>query len=99
VPPDAKVRVVFASANRDEALFPDPHAFRIDRPVSELRRHIAFGHGTHACIGSALARAELRTALRTVLTRLPGLALDPDRPPVRTTSWTVNGWASVPCVW
>jgi cytochrome P450 len=99
VPADAKVRMVFASANRDPERFTDPDAFRLDRPAAELRQHLAFGHGTHACIGSALARTELRIALRTILTRLPGLRLDPARPPVRTTSWTVNGWASVPIVW
>jgi hypothetical protein len=99
LPADAKVRVVFASANRDQARFPDADVFRIDRPAAELRKHIAFGHGSHACIGSALARAELRIALRTVLTRLPGLRPDPDRPPERTTSFTVNGFTSVPVVW
>jgi hypothetical protein len=99
LPADAKVRIVYASANRDETRFPDAGAFRIDRPATELRRHIAFGHGPHACIGSALARAELRIALRTVLTRLPGLELDPDRPPLRNASFTVNGYSSVPIVW
>jgi hypothetical protein len=99
VPADGKVRVVFASANRDEQRFAEPRAFRIDRPITELRRHLAFGHGPHACLGSALARAELRIALRTVLTRLPGLALDPRRPPQRSDSMTVNGWATVPVVW
>ena len=99
LPVDAKVRVVYASANRDETRFPDADVFRVDRPATELRKHIAFGHGSHACIGSALARAELRIALRTVLTRLPGLDLDPDRAPRRSTSFTVNGYTSVPIVW
>src|SRR5581483_2024834 len=99
LPADANVRVVSASANRDETRFPDADVFRIDRPATELRRHIAFGHGPHACIGSALARAELRIALRTLLTRLPGLDLDPRRTPERSPSFTVNGYASVPVVW
>src|SRR5690606_19707844 len=60
LPAGAKVRVVYASANRDTERFTDPDAFRIDRPAAELRRHIAFGSGPHACIGSALARAELQ---------------------------------------
>jgi cytochrome P450 len=80
LPADAKVRVVYASANRDEARFPDAEVFRIDRPAVELRSHIAFGHGSHACIGSALARAELRIALRTVLTRRTRTASCPGSP-------------------
>lgn len=99
LPADAKVRVVYASANRDESRFPDADVFRIDRPAAELRKHIAFGNGPHACIGSALARTELRIALRTLLRRLPGLGLDPHRPPQRATSFTVNGYSSVPIVW
>ena len=99
IPEKAKVRVVYASANRDERRFPDADRFTIDRPATEVRRHIAFGSGMHTCIGSALARAELRIALRTLLTRLPGLALDPANPPERNTSYLINGFSSVPVVW
>jgi cytochrome P450 len=99
LPARAKVRLVYASANRDERQFTDPHEFRIDRPVAELRRHVTFGQGPHACLGSALARAEIRVALRAILERLPGLRLDPDHAPVRSTALTVNGFASVPVVW
>lgn len=99
LPKQAKVRVVYASANRDENQFTDPHRFRIDRPLTELRRHVTFGQGPHACLGSALARAEIRVALRAILERLPGLRLDPDRTPVRSTALTVNGFAGVPVVW
>jgi cytochrome P450 len=99
LPARAKVRLVYASANRDADQFADPHTFRIDRPVSELRRHVTFGQGPHACLGAALARAEIRVALRAILTRLPGLRLDPERPAVRNTALTVNGFASVPVLW
>lgn len=99
LPEGAKVRVVYASANRDQDRFADADTFRIDRPPAELRRHIAFGSGTHACIGSALARAELRAAIQTLLRRLPGLELDPDKPPQRNLSLTINGFTSVPIRW
>ena len=99
IPEGGKVRVVYASANRDEKQFPDADQFRVDRPLAELRRHIAFGHGTHACIGAALARAELTIAVETLLRRLPGLQLDPDREPSRATSLTLNGFDSVPITW
>jgi hypothetical protein len=99
VPAGSKVRVVYASANRDDQCFPQADEFRVDRPIVELRRHIAFGHGTHACIGSALARAELKIALKTVLQRLPGLALDPARPPERARGYMVNGFTSLPITW
>jgi cytochrome P450 len=79
IPEAAKVRVVYASANRDGARFPDPDEFRIERPVRELRSHLAFATGPHACLGSALARTELRVALETIFKRLSGLDLDPDR--------------------
>jgi len=99
VPVNAKVRVVYASANRDESVFTDAGAFRLDRPIGELRRHIAFGRGTHSCIGAALARMELTIALRTLFERLPGLELDPDAPPKRSTNLTINGFATLPIRW
>jgi cytochrome P450 len=73
------VRVSIAAANRDPHVFPDPDRFDIARP--NKRRHLAFAHGPHVCLGIHLARLETRLALQTVLARLPGLRLDPDRPP------------------
>jgi cytochrome P450 len=97
--PRTKTRAVFASANRDEQRFSDPHTFRIDRPMSELRQHLAFGHGKHVCLGAALARVELTAALRTILTRLPDIRLDPDNPPSRWETLTSSGFRHVPVVW
>jgi cytochrome P450 len=61
-----------AAANRDPAVFADPHRFD---PARKGSRHLTFGHGLHFCLGSHLARRELEVALATVLARLPGLAL------------------------
>ncbi|MGW0707877.1 cytochrome P450 [Streptomyces sp. NPDC002643] len=60
------------AGNRDPEFIPDPDEFDIGRDV---RGHVAFGHGTHQCIGQVLARAELEIALPTLLRRLPGLQL------------------------
>jgi cholest-4-en-3-one 26-monooxygenase len=65
-----KVVVFFGSANRDEAVFPDPDRFDAARSPNE---HIAFGYGTHYCLGAPLARLECKHLLREVLAELPDL--------------------------
>lgn len=72
VPEGERILLLFASANRDETEFPDPDSFRVDRKVN---RHIAFGVGIHRCLGSNLARLEIRTALEEVLRRMPDVHL------------------------
>ncbi|GAA5021735.1 cytochrome P450 [Kitasatospora paranensis] len=72
--PGERVWLSWASANRDEAVFPDPDAFRPGRP----RPHLAFGHGPHHCPGAALARLENEVAVGTLLRRFPGIDLLPD---------------------
>jgi cytochrome P450 len=72
------VRVSIAGANRDPAVFTDPD--RLDLERADARRHLAFAHGPHVCIGVHLARLEARTGVAALLRRLPGLRLDPDRP-------------------
>lgn len=76
IPADSKVMVLYASANRDEAVFDEPDSFRPDRPLLEAKRHLSFGWGTHFCLGSHLARLTARTALGVLLERLPSLELD-----------------------
>jgi cytochrome P450 len=72
------VRVSIAAANRDPDVFADPDRFDVER--SNARRHLAFAHGPHACIGLHLARLEAHTAVERLLSRLPALRLDPARP-------------------
>ncbi|MGI5373595.1 cytochrome P450 family protein [Streptomyces sp. CA-251387] len=72
VPAGDSVIVSLCAANRDPRRFPDPDTLDLDRSPNP---HLAFGHGIHFCPGAALARAELRIALHTLLTRLPGLHL------------------------
>src|SRR5580658_2998234 len=63
-----QVMIMIGSANTDEAEFPDGDVVRFDR---EVNRHLAFGGGIHRCLGSHLARMELRVALREWHRRIP----------------------------
>ena len=73
-----QVTVSIAGANRDPAVFGDPDTFDIRRP--NAGRHLTFAHGPHFCLGAHLARLETQVAVQTLLTRLPGLRLDPRYP-------------------
>jgi cytochrome P450 len=75
---DDLVRISITAANRDPALFERPDEFDPGRP--NLRRHLAFAQGPHVCVGVHLARLEARASLRALLTGLPGLRADPERP-------------------
>jgi cytochrome P450 len=73
----------FPAANRDPEFFPDPDEVRIDRVEN---RHAAFGLGIHRCIGSNLARMELRVALEEWMRRYPEFELtDPTK-----VSWSAG---------
>lgn len=65
--------VCVASANRDERAFDRPDEIELGRDGA--RRHLAFGHGVHRCLGQWLARAEIQTAIAMVATRIPTLRL------------------------
>jgi cytochrome P450 len=75
------VEMGIASANRDEAVYEDPDAFRLDR--AQPRNHLAFGTGPHVCPGATLARMEGTFAVEELLDRvarmepLPGAAYPP----------------------
>jgi len=77
IPRGELVGVSLGSANHDESQFPDPETFDIAR---EPNRHVAFGMGSHFCLGAALARLEGEIALTTLFRRFPGLhlAVPPD---------------------
>ncbi|SFJ31588.1 cytochrome P450 [Bradyrhizobium sp. cf659] len=81
----------YASANRDEAVFQDPDAFRIDRSPN---RHLAFGYGPHLCLGQYLAKLEMRILFEELVQRISSVALD--GPGAMTVSWFVNGPKRLP---
>ena len=71
------VQCMVGGANRDPAVFADPHRFDPRRYAArDTAKHLAFGLGSHFCLGAQLARAETRTALRVLLERFPGLTID-----------------------
>ena len=68
-----KVVIYYASANRDEEVFADPHTFDVGRTPNE---HVTFGGGgEHFCLGASLARAEIKATMRQIVERLPDLTL------------------------
>jgi cytochrome P450 len=82
IPAGAMLLLGIMAANRDPAAYPDPDRFDVQRRPTSV---MTFGFGTHFCLGAHLARAELDTALRVLLSRLPNLRLDTDQsgPPPR----------------
>jgi cytochrome P450 len=88
------VCLFYASGNRDEEVFADPFAFRIDRDPNP---HIAFGMGEHVCLGAHLARLELHHAFKALRERLDECA--PAGPAVRVRSSFVGGIKRAPMRW
>lgn len=70
--PGQMVLLSFPAANRDPEVFPEPDQVRIDRTEN---RHATFGLGIHRCLGSNLARLELKVALGEFLRRIPAFHL------------------------
>ncbi|BDB39707.1 putative cytochrome P450 142 [Mycobacterium kiyosense] len=88
-----KIMLLFESANFDEAVFVAPDDFDIHRNPNN---HLAFGFGTHFCLGNQLARMELTTMVGTILRRLPDLSLpDGAQLPLRPANF-VSGLESMP---
>jgi cytochrome P450 len=91
------VVVAVHAANRDPAVFPDADELRLDRAEN---RHIAFGHGTHHCLGAQLARMELQEAIGGLLREFPDLRL---AVPAADVPWRagalVRGPRALPLAW
>jgi cytochrome P450 len=84
----------FPAANRDPEMFENPGAVQLDRARN---RHAAFGLGRHRCLGSNLARMELRVALEEWLARYPDFELS-DAPAVTWSAGQVRGPRTLPVV-
>jgi cytochrome P450 len=92
IPRGSRCSLLNGSADRDERHFPDPDTFDVRRVID---RHLAFGYGTHFCIGAALARLEGKVALEETLRRYPTWEVDESRIE-RVHTATVRGYSSVP---
>jgi cytochrome P450 len=86
-----KVTLWYPSANRDEDVFDRPDTFDITRSPND---HLAFGIGEHFCLGSHLARLEIRVMFEHLLRRLPDIALDGEVRMLR--SHFIDGVKSMP---
>jgi aromatic O-demethylase, cytochrome P450 subunit len=94
-PVGTEVGLMIGSANRDPARFTDPDVYDLDRPS---QTHVAFGYGTHFCIGHSIARVLGQVVVEEMFTSLPNLRLDPHQQPV-VQGWAVRGAKTLPVVW
>ena len=85
--------LMYSSANRDERVFADPDTLDVTRAHNH---HVAFGFGTHFCLGASLARLELRVMFEELVRRMPDLELAPGAEPRRLPSAFAVGYASLP---
>jgi cytochrome P450 family 142 subfamily A polypeptide 1 len=83
------VLLLYPSANRDEEVFDDPFRFDVERSPND---HIAFGNGPHFCLGSSLARLELKVMFERLLDRLPDIEPVEDAEPARRPANFVSGY-------
>lgn len=88
---DEPIALVYASANRDETVFPDGETFILNRP--NIKDHVAFGLGPHRCAGEPLARMMLQVTLQEFLQRSQHIELAGE---VKMTRWPEWGTLAVP---
>jgi hypothetical protein len=84
-----KVLLGLASANRDETVYEDPETFRLDRAGQPP--HVAFGWGTHTCVGAHVVRHAGATLLNTLLDLVAAVELEPGTTPRPYLSPQGNG--------
>ncbi|WP_051753211.1 cytochrome P450 [Streptosporangium amethystogenes] len=95
IPAGGQVLLMYGSANRDPSVFTDPDVFDVTRPGGG---HIAFGLGTHFCLGAALARLELRIFFEEFVRRVGSAARADERGPRILPNAFVRGVTSFPIV-
>jgi cholest-4-en-3-one 26-monooxygenase len=90
-----KLLLLYPSGNRDETVFDRPEIFDITRTPND---HMAFGFGSHFCLGNRLARMELSVMFDRLLDRLPDIALAEDAEPPKRAANFVSGYETMPVV-
>jgi cytochrome P450 len=93
IPKGAVMHLCVAAANRDPARWDSPDEFDIMRP---LKSTLAFGQGSHICLGMHVARGEMTAGINALLDRLPGLRLDPDAEPPSFVGMYERGATAIP---
>lgn len=93
LPRGSRIFLLWAAANRDPEMFENPDGVDIHR--LGLRDHLAFGRGTHFCVGARLARLEARVILEELLARTRSFSLDPLHPPRYVSSIFVRRHAEL----
>jgi len=88
IPAGNQVVLMYGSANRDPAHFDDPERFDVTR---QPNNHIAFGFGTHFCLGAALARMEIRVFFEEFVRRVRSFTITPGTTPVEMPNAFVYG--------
>lgn len=97
IPANARVFLVFGAANHDSSHFPEPERLDINR--ANAREHLTFSRGIHVCVGSALARLEIRIAIELLMGRLPNLRPAAAAQPQRFEHFWLRGYTSLPIEW
>jgi cytochrome P450 len=97
IPAGKHVQILYGSANRDPAAFPNPNELDLDR--ANARAHLAFGLGIHFCPGAPLARTDTLIALEALTQRLPELRLVPGAPLPHAPHFFLRGYQAVHCAW
>ncbi len=93
IPAGRKVMLLYEAANFDESAFVEPERFDAFRQPND---HVAFGFGTHFCLGNSLARLELRVFFEQLLSRLVDLELEAGGPLPRRAANFISGIESMP---
>ncbi len=90
IPKDARVMMIFAAANRDERVFPDPDQFDIHR---DPKLHLGFGSGIHMCVGMHLAQLEMIALLQAMIPRVKRIHVGK---PTVVMNNTIHAFATLP---
>lgn len=90
--PGERVTLMWASANRDEAVFGDPDEFRLDRDPA---LNLMYGAGVHVCPGATLSRMQLRIVMEELLAGTRDIALVPGREGAKAR-YPASGWSELP---
>ena len=97
IPGGANLLVMIGAANRDPAVFNDPERFDIRR--ANAKDHVAFGHGSHICLGAPLARLEARVVIEELTRSLPSLRLVPGQKLRYAPNTSFRGPISLEVAW